>query len=701
MGYIVGIDIGGTFTDCTVIDEAGEVTVAKSPSTPPDFARGFFDVLGIAAERLSLNLEELLAETTAIGHGTTVATNAMVERRGAKVGLLTTAGHGDVLRMMRAYGRVAGLPPADLMHYSIGAKPDPIVPRDLIEEVQERVDSKGEVVVALDEESAATAIDRLLGRGVEAIAVSLLWSFKNPVHERRLMELIEERDSAVFTSASSALAPLLGEYERTAAVAVNSYVGPVTRDYLEALTTRATESGYSRPINLMECSGGVAPAARAAKGPVRLIGSGPAGGVIGTRFLADRMGISDVVATDMGGTTFDVGLVIGGEPIRTSTTIVDKYEYYVPTIDISSIGAGGGSIASYDANSATIRVGPESAGADPGPVCFGRGGERPTVTDADLVLGYLNPEYFLRGAMSLEKEAAETALAKLGEPLGKSAIETAAGVAQIIDFHMADQIRKLTVERGYDPRELAVFSYGGAGPVHGGAYGRELGAKQLIVPLASTASVWSALGIGSSDLLYVYELAQIIAAPWDPSEVSAGLADLEEKAVADLGEAGFAEEDVVLQRVADVRYSLQVHVVEVPIPAGELGVAEMERLADEFQDRYETLYGAGSGFAGAGIEIVNLRLRGVGRTIDPAIQETAADTSPPPEDARQPSREVYWHENDGLSETEIWDGTKLMPGATMDGPCVIEMPETTIVVRPGQNAHIDAFGNVVVALQET
>jgi N-methylhydantoinase A len=698
MGYIVGIDIGGTFTDCTVIDEAGEVTVAKSPSTPPDFARGFFDVLGIAAERLDLSLDGLLAETTAIGHGTTVATNAMVERRGAKVGLITTAGHGDVLRMMRAYGRVAGLPPADLMHYSIGAKPDPIVPRDLIEEVDERIDSKGEIVVALDEAGATAAIDRLLEQGVEAIAVSLLWSFKNPVHERRLLELIEARDGAVFTSTSSALAPLLGEYERTAAVAVNSYVGPITRDYLDALTARATDSGYSRPINLMECSGGVAPAPRAAKGPIRLIGSGPAGGVIGTRFLADRMGIGDVVATDMGGTTFDVGLVIDGEPIRTSTTIVDKYEYYVPTIDISSIGAGGGSIASFDANSSTIRVGPESAGAAPGPVCFGRGGERPTVTDADLILGYLNPEYFLRGAMALDKDAAEAALAKLGEPLGRSAIETAAGVVQIIDFHMADQIRKLTVERGYDPRELAVFSYGGAGPVHGGAYGRELGAKQLIVPLASTASVWSALGIGSSDLLYVYELARIMPAPWDPGTVAEGFAELEERAVADLGEAGFAAEEIVFQRVADVRYSLQVHVVEVPIPTGELDHGEMERLTGEFESRYEGLYGAGSGFAGAGIEIVNLRLRAVGRTIDPAIQETAADPSPPPDGARRPSRQVYWHEHEDLSETDIWDGTQLTTGAAMEGPCVIEMPETTIVVRPGQSARIDAFGNVIVDL---
>lgn len=699
MSYLVGIDIGGTFTDCVIVDEAGEVTVAKSPSTPADFSEGFFNALELGAGRLGMKLEDFLRETNAIGHGTTVATNAMVQRRGVKVGLLTTAGHGDVLRMMRAYGRVAGLPPGELMHYSAASKPAPIVPHELIEEVHERVDSKGDVVVELDEDGARQSIARLIDADVQAIAISLLWGFKNPLHEQRLAELVREADDSLFVTTSNELVPRWGEYERTAAVAINSYVGPVTRDYLDAIERRAAERGYKRSINLMQSSGGVVPSARAAEAPVRLLESGPAGGVIGTRFLSTRMGIGDVIATDMGGTTFDVGLVIRGEPVRTSTTVVDQYEFFVPTIDIRSIGAGGGSIAWHDRNSDTIKVGPHSAGSDPGPVAFDRGGSQPTVTDADIVLGYLNPEFFLGGSMALRAELAESSLAQLGAQLGRSALETAAGVVQIVDFQMADQIRKVTIERGYDPRDLTVFAYGGAGPVHGAAYSRELGARRMIVPLASTASVWSALGIGSSDLMHVYERSEILPAPWDPRTVTTILADLEQRATQELRNLGFGDADIVLQRLADVRYSLQVHVVETPIADGEHDDASMQRLIDDFEHRYEELYGQGAGFAGAGLEIVTIRLRAIGRTVDPTVPEAAIEvTGPPDAGARKPPRSVWWHELGEQIETDIFDGSRLRPGHAMDGPCVLEMPETTVVVRPGQTAQIDPFGNVVVDL---
>jgi N-methylhydantoinase A len=699
VSYLVGIDIGGTFTDCVIVDENGGVIVAKSPSTPSDFSEGFFNALELGAGRLGLELEDFLQQTSAIGHGTTVATNAMVQRRGAKVGLLTTAGHRDVLRMMRAYGRVAGLPPGELMHYSAASKPAPIVPYELIEEINERVDSKGDVVVELDEDGAREAIRRLLESNVEAIAISLLWGFKNPVHERRLADLVREADGSVFVTTSHELVPRWGEYERTAAVAINSYVGPVTRDYLDAIERRARDRGYPRSINLMQSSGGVVPSARAAEAPVRLLESGPAGGVIGSRFLSARMGIGDVIATDMGGTTFDVGLVIRGEPIRTSTTVVDQYEFFVPTIDIRSIGAGGGSIAWHDPNSNTIKVGPQSAGSDPGPVAFGRGGTQPTVTDADIVLGYLNPEFFLGGAMPLRGDLAEESLAQLGASVGRSAIETAAGVVQIVDFQMADQIRKVTIERGYDPRDLTVFAYGGAGPVHGGAYSRELGARRMIVPLASTASVWSALGIGSSDLMHVYEQSEILSAPWDPDKVAATFAELEERAVAELRELGFDADQTVLQRIADVRYSLQVHVVETPVGGGALDDTAMQRLVDDFERRYEELYGEGAGFAGAGLDIVTLRLRAIGRTLDPTIPEAPVDAvHAPGGDARKPTRAVWWHEVGEMVETDIYDGALLRPGHVMEGPCVLEMPETTVVVRPGQRSQIDGFGNVVVDL---
>lgn len=697
--YVAGIDIGGTFTDCALIDDDGGITVAKVSTTPDDFSRGFFEVLEAAAGQVDSTLEELLAETELIAHGTTLATNVMAQRRGAKVGLLTTAGHRDVLAMMRASGRVAGLPPDELMHYSAADKPDPIIPSDLIREIQERVDCHGAVVVELDEDQARAAIAELVEDGVEALAVSLLWSFANPVHEKRLRELAAEVAPDVFVTTSHELVPRLGEYERTMAVAVNSYVAPASREYLKTIGTRAGELGFERPILLMECSGGVTPADRAADSPVRLIGSGPAGGIIGAQYLGSRIGATDIIATDMGGTTFDVALIVDSEPVRSATTVIDQCEYFVPTLDIRSIGAGGGSIAWYDEISKTIKVGPESAGAVPGPVAYGRGGTRPTVTDADLVLGYINPESFLDGQIQLRAEAAHEALAGLGEQLGASAMEAAAGVVQIVDFQMADLIRKMTVEKGHDPRSLSVFAYGGGGPLHGAVYGRELGARELIIPLGHTASVWSALGVASSDVLYVYEHSGTLYAPWEAEEIESRFAGLEARAREDLERSGFSGEDVAMQRVADVRYQLQVHNVEVPLPPGPMTQEAADRIATDFEDRYERIFGKGTGYSAAGFEISTLRLRAIGRTIQPEITELPSVTERAADESlRKPSREVWWHELSAPRETPIYDGTKLEAGHVVEGPAVIELTETTVVVRPEQTARLDAFKNITIEL---
>jgi N-methylhydantoinase A len=699
MTYVVGVDIGGTFTDCAVMDDGGRITIAKAPSTPADFSDGFFGAMEKAATSLELDLRGLLSDTTLIAHGTTVATNAMVQRQGARVGVLTTAGHRDVLQMMRAYGRVAGLPPAELMHYAGTSKPSPIVPRELIYEVHERVDSRGEVVFDLDEAAAAEVIRTMLADGVDSVAISLLWSFKNDAHERKLAELVREQAPDIFLTISSELVPRWGEYERTMAVAINSYVGPVTRDYVARIAAHAQELGYARPVLLMECSGGVAAADRAAHAPVRLIGSGPTGGVIGSRFLGERMGYRNIVATDMGGTTFDVGLIIDGEAAGSSTSIVDQFEYFVPSIDVRSIGAGGGSIAWFDSDSGTIRVGPQSAGADPGPVCYGQGATAPTVTDADVVLGYIDPEYFLGGTISLDVDSARKALEELGRPLGRSAMEVAAGITQIVDFHMADLIRKMTVELGRDPRDLVVFAYGGAGPLHGAAYARELGASTLIVPLASTASVWSALGVVSSDVLHVYERSAVISAPWDANRVEGDFRQLESRALDEMAESGFSAGDVTIERLAEIRYSLQVHVVEVPVPAGPLDETAMSELTRAFEQRYEALFGEGTGYAAAGFDIVTLRVRAFGRTTTPSIAATdSVGDRKPGADALKPSRSIWWHELDGAVETQIFDGTLLEAGHVLDGPCVIELPDTTATVRPDQTARIDELGNIVIDL---
>jgi N-methylhydantoinase A len=697
--YVAGIDIGGTFTDCAIVDESGEITVAKVPSTPDDFSVGFFAALEAGAEAVGTSLDGLLSETDLIAHGTTVATNVMAQRRGSKVGLLTTAGHGDALTIMRAYGRIAGLSADALMHYSTAVKPAPIISFEHIRELDERIDCKGQTIVAMDDDDARRQIAELLDEEVESIAVCLLWSFMNPAHEQRLRELVAEADPTMFVTTSHELVPRMGEYERAMAVAVNSYVAPASRQYLQTISAQAKEKAYERPILLMECSGGVTPIDRAAEAPVRLIGSGPAGGIVGARYLSEQMKVENVITTDMGGTTFDVALIVDGEPARTATTIVDQCEYYVPTLDMRSIGAGGGSIAWFDDATKTIKVGPDSAGAEPGPVAYGKGGTAPTVTDADLLLGYLNPDYFLDGRIALDRDAAEGAFAELGSQVGVSAMRAAAGVTQIVDFHMADLIRKMTVEKGFDPTDFSVFAYGGGGPLHGSVYARELGAKKLIVPLGHTASVWSALGVASSDILFVYEQSGTLYAPWNPDDMQSAFDSLEQEALAEMSESGISPGDVRLQRFADVRYQLQVHNVEVPIPSGKLTPEAMAETEVEFERRYEQIFGRGTGYGAAGMESSTLRLRAWGRTVDPKLASTApANERRAEAELRKPSREVWWHEYDGLRETNIYDGTRLEQSHVIEGPAVIELPETTVLVRPGQVAHLDSFKNILIDL---
>jgi N-methylhydantoinase A len=701
MPYICGVDIGGTFTDCVVIDETGEVTISKTPSTPPDFAEGFFESLRLAAESIGFSLKELMADTQMLSHGTTVATNAVVEQRGSKVGLITTAGHGDAILIMRSYGRVAGLPPADLLRFSATSKPEPIVPRSLIREVNERVDSRGQVVMELDEEGAREAIAQLVAAGVEGIAISLLWSFKNQAHELRLRELVEEIAPEMFTTCSSELAPLLGEYERTVATVMNNYVGPVTSSYIDEIERRTAEEALSGPFLLMQCNGGLTAAETAKRSAVLLLQSGPSGGIVGSQFLGDLMGYDNIIATDMGGTTFDVGLVHDGLPARTSTTIVNQYEFFVPTIDVKSIGAGGGSIAWFDEVRGALSVGPRSAGAQPGPVCYGRGGTEPTVTDADVVLGYIDPEYFLAGRSTLDAEGAWEAVSKLGEKLGLDAYETAAGINQIVDHNMADLIRRETIEKGLDPRDFVVFTYGGAGASHSGVYASELGVSTVVVPLTDTASVWSALGVASSDVIHIHERNETLAAPFDRERLIGTQEALRAETLAEFAGEGFSDEQVRLRWTADLRHRLQVHVVEVPFPAGEFSDADLEALIGEFTRRYEELYGQGTAYTAAGIELVTLRCTGSATVRKPTLSKRELGSEEPSEEARVAPREIYWPELGGKQETPIYRGEHLVPGNVIEGPAVIEPTVTTIVVRPGQLARMDEFGNIIVTLDNS
>lgn len=698
MAFICGIDTGGTFTDCVVIDPNGRIVTAKAPSTPQDFSLGVMESIRFVAEKLGLTVEQFLSQTTRIAHGTTVGTNAMLQRRGARVGLITTKGHRDVIHIMRGARGIPGLSSELILHFPESNKPEPIVSKPLIEEVSERVDCKGQVVVELNDTEAEEAIRWLVGKRVEAIAICFLWSFKYPEHERRVKAMVERLAPGVFVCCSADLIPRWGEYERTVAVAINAYVGPVMSAYVERLETSVREAGYQKPLLLMQCGGGVIPAAEAARKAFLTLDSGPVAGVLASQYLGSLLGLKHIIATDMGGTSFDVGLIYDGVPVASYQSVVQQYEYFVPRIDIRSIGSGGGSIVRVDEVSGSLRVGPLSAGAEPGPVCYRRGGAQPTVTDADLVLGYLDPDYFLGGRLRLDREAARASLEPIAIRLGMGVVETASGVARVVEHQMADLIRKATVQKGYDPRDFAVFAYGGAGPVHAGVYARELGVQTVIVPLGEICSLWSALGAASADVLHIYEAVDIVPSPFDPARVTAHFAELERPGLAQLAADGIEPRRARLIRSVDMRYKGQINEVEVAVPAGPLDVAALERLVADFHHRYETLYGRGAGFREARVEIVTYRVRASALSVKPAIEPQPESGPEPPAAACAPVRDVFWAELGDFQPTPVFWGERLRAGNVIAGPAIVQLPDTTIVVHPEQTARLDPYGNFIIDL---
>ena len=698
MGFVIGIDTGGTFTDCVVIDAAGRIVTAKASSTPGDFSEGVMESLRLAGETLGVSTEALLRDTDRLALGTTVGTNAMLQRRGARVGLITTRGHRDVIHIMRGARGVPGLNNVQVLHFPESGKPDPIVPKPFIAEVSERVDCKGQVVVELNEEEAEAAIRTLVAKGVEAIAICFLWSFKHADHERRVKAMVERLAPDVFVCCSADLIPRWGEYERTVATVLNAYLGPVMSRYLGRLETRTQASGLRYPLQVMQCGGGVIPAAEAARRAFLTLDSGPVAGVLASQYLGGIVGHKHVIATDMGGTSFDVGLVWDGEPVASYQSVVHQYEYFVPRIDIRSIGSGGGSIVWIDEVSGTMRVGPISAGAQPGPACYGRGGVQPTITDADLVLGYVDPDAFLGGRLRLDPERARESFAAIATRLGLGLVETAAGAARVVEHQMADLIRKATVQKGYDPRDCVVFAYGGAGPVHAGVYARELGAQGVVVPLGGVCSLWSALGAASADLLHIYEAVDIQPSPFDPSRVMERFRELEERGLTQLRADGIDPGQARLARSADVRYKGQINEVEVPVAAGPLDEAALRQLVGDFHRRYETVYGHGAGFPEARVEVVTYRVRASAISPKPLIVATPEGGRQPAADAHGPARPVYWSELGDFATTPVFLGDRLRPGHVIVGPAIIQVPDTTIVVHPFQTARVDPYGNVLIDL---
>ncbi len=633
---------------------------------------------------------------------TTQATNALIERDGAITGLITTRGFRDTLTMQRLMGFTAGLSVDQLSWYSRRRYPTPIIPRSLTQEVPERIDQAGKVLVPLDEEAVRRAVRKLKKLSVEAFAVALLWSFRNPRHEQRIGEIISEICPDAYISLSSEVAPVIGEYERTAATSLNSYLASKVVTYLGRVEDLLRAQRFKGNFYVLNSGGGVIAAHEAARKPVLLIASGPTGGVLGSLQIGQEIGQPNIITTDMGGTSFDVAIVIDGKPLVSATHEAGGYHLATPMIDIRAVGAGGGSIAKVE--NGLLSVGPESAGARPGPVCYGQGGKRATVTDADVVLGIISPDNFLGGRMKLNRDAAvDTIREQIAAPLGMKVERAAAGIRQVVDGHMADTLREMTIGRGHDPRDFVLFACGGAGPAHCTSYGAELGVSKIIIPATSMAH--SAFGALAADIHQTAERSFLLRGgggehdPWDGIDfkVVAGLfKELEKQCLEKLRLSGIKKNVAELQRSVDMRYRRQTHELIVPVPGKKITAKTIRTVAEDFEKTYESVYGQGAGFRAAGIELVTFRVAGIGRTTKPRITG--------PEAARRPkakSRRIFEPVGQRFVSANIWDWLSLPAGYRVVGPSIVEHPETTVYVGPGQTANIDADGKLSIDLGKT
>ncbi|MDE0032388.1 MAG: hydantoinase/oxoprolinase family protein [Deltaproteobacteria bacterium] len=695
MEYVIGVDIGGTFTDCVILDSNGKLSIGKALSTPHDFAVGVVDALENGAANLGLTgVEELLRSTRLFFHACTVADNTLITRTGARTALVVTGGFPDTFLMMR--GDVThGLTEAEASHVAALEKPEPLAPRSLTEEVQGRIDYRGSVLIDVDVQQIEEVAGRLAAKGVESVAVCLLWSIANNAHEKAVADVVHRRHPGIHVSCSSDVAPFLGEYERTATTIFNAYIGPRIASYLRNLQQGLADRGLGSDPLVMQAYGGMLGIEAASQRAIGALESGPAAGVVGSKFIGDLIGEPNVLAADMGGTTFKVSLVRQGVIERDYQPVFERYRILAPKIWVASIGAGGGSIAWIDRASGLLKVGPQGAGAAPGPVAYGVGGTEPTVCDADVALGYLNPDYFLGGRLALKKDAAVAAIEeRIAGPLGMTVTEAASGIFRIINAHMSDLIRRCTVERGQDPREFTMVAIGGSAPAHASRCALQLGMRKVVIPL--TASVHAATGLISADVTYEYGMSDHVVAPFDPGRLNAGFDTLRTRAAADLATAGFRDGGTEMLRSVDMRYRYQVNEINVPIPGrGPLGDADLEQLYARFDDLYEQSFGQGAGYPEAGREMLSLRVTAIGKLARPAVHRSEAAPGDARE-ARKGTRAAHFEEHGDFVATDVYDFDRLSPGASLAGPAIIETPVTTIVVNPNDRAEMDEFRNIVI-----
>ena len=712
MEYLVGIDIGGTCTDCVVIDETGTTTVGKAFSTPPDFSAGILDALEVTAQSIGIAATQLLEHTRLFLHSTTVAENAVIDGNLARASLITTRGFEHTLFVTRGgYGRWSGLTEDEKRDPINTDKAPPIVPISRIRAVKERTDHNGVVLGAVEEQEVRQAVESLAAENVEAIAISLLWSFVNPRNEQTVRKIVQQLQPGLFITVSSEIAPILGEYERTSTVVLNAALGPVVGRYLHNLVDGLRSRGFHGNLLVMQAHGGLLPLQEALTRPVGIVESGPVSGLVGCKRLGDAIGFHNVISADMGGTTFKVGTVREGLIEYQREPMVLRYHYALPKMDVVSLGLAGGSIITIDPRTQLPHVGPRSAGSYPGPICYDHGGSEPTLTDVDGILGYLHTDYFLGGRARLNLDNARQRFEELvARPLGMPTIDAAAAIYKLANSMIHDLMHKTTVQRGLDPREFALFSTGGTAGMHLAAVGEELGVSHVVIP--HSAAVHGAFGLVTSDIVHEGLTTRPARHPADPKAVDALFSELLDRVTAQLQREGFAPNEIELACYVDMRYRRQVHIITVPqeqiftVPVEGPSSSErrapitadtLEATVERFETLYKQKYGEESTFREAGIELVTFRVRGTGLVQKPA-PSLAELGDPDASHAVLETRRAYVTDTGEIAEVKGYDFERLRPGNVVPGPAIIWTPITTIVTGSRHTATCDALRNLRIPI---
>ena len=686
MNYKLGIDVGGTFTDFILIAKSGETAVHKTLSTPEDPSIGVISGIRDLANNAKVDLSEFVSRIETIVHGTTVATNALLTLRGAKTALITTKGLRDALEMRRGV--------REEQYNNHYRNVTPLIPRYLRMTVDERIDTHGDILNELNLTELNPIIESLRAEKVESVAICYMNAFKNNVHEIETAAYMREHFPEAFITASTEVLPSIRFYERVSTTAVNAYIGPVVADYLGNLTEKLKDINYNGSLLIMQSNGGVVSPETVMKSPAVTVLSGPAAAPTAGAFYANLMGYKDCITIDMGGTSFDASLIIDNQCITSTDGEINRYKVALPALDIATIGAGGGSIGWID-NGGLLQMGPQSAGAMPGPICYGRGGVEPTCTDANLMLGYLNPNYFAGGKIQLDADLTrKTMETNVASKLELSTLETAVGMFRIININMAQGVREISIERGYDPREFLILVAGGAGPIHSGEICKELEIPLFVVP--NFSSIFCAAGMLIGDLKHDYIKSYITAlSQIDGAQFLKLFEQMRDEGMSTLASEGVDESEVDLYPVLDLRYVGQYHEVQQSVTWDDVMSQNFNEMKKAFHREHNRLFGYSLEEEDTEIEMINVRLRVVGNIEKPQFL-SSSEGAVKLDAALKVHRQVYIPESNKLEEIPVYDGDLTLCGNAITGPAIIEKVTTSILVGAAYDCLIDDFGSFIV-----